>query len=327
MKTFPIGLSINAASAQTNEDNNGPLGVSRLVMVFDDQPLDCVLYCQGGNGPTAASLYETARKLVGVVLEAYKAKNWEMLFEACQALAAKNQLVSWEMCFELKSILDALVPHYPCPVLPVALDPLVPLLEKIWALGLSKQNHALLEFMATTAFRCHEHCGKYEKAREVLRWLVENSQKNGDRYNEAIALNNLAFEYLLEGRWPEAILGFEEAFLLFQGLGSVEQAANSRANFWIAQFELAKPIAVDNIQVELQKLEDILTHAKFWQARKPRILLARIAEMRGDFEGAISWVKKAIQACRGSGLQYPEFDHQYLQRLEVAYDPPNKSIA
>ncbi|MDR4493778.1 MAG: hypothetical protein R3B74_05030 [Nitrospirales bacterium] len=49
--------------------------------------------------------------------------------------------------------------------------------------------------------------------------------------------------------------------------------------------------------------------------------------MRGDFEGAICWVKKAIQACKGSGMQYSEVDIQFLQRLEFASHHPKKLLA
>lgn len=316
MKPCPLEPSINAATTGASWEENREWDRERPAIVFDDQPLESVLYGQVGDDQTLASLFGRARELVDFMRDAYRAKDSEKVFEACQALAADDQLISWGMCVELTALLDAMVPHYPCPVLPVSLTPLCPLLEKIWAMGWEKKNHALLERMATAAFRCHEHCGQYETAREVLRWLLENRRRQGDRYHVAITLNNLAFEYLLEGRWQEAILGFEEAAMLFQTIGNAVQAANSRANYWMAQFEPSKPDEVENSETELQELEDILTRAMSWQARKPRILLAKVAEQRGDLEEAIHWVEKAIQACQGSGTRYPETDAHYLERLK-----------
>lgn len=134
--------------------------------------------------------------------------------------------------------------------------------------------------------------------------------------DEAITLNNLAFEYLLEGRFKEALLQFEEAANLFQTLGIPAQSANSRANYWICKFESSHLDATDQVEAELRSLAETLTRARYWQARKPMILLARLAEQLGDLDESILCVEKAIQACKGSRTRYPETDAQYLQRLK-----------
>jgi hypothetical protein len=67
-------------------------------------------------------------------------------------------------------------------------------------------------------------------ARRVLTTLLDINIEEGDRPEEAVATNNLAFEYLLEGRYQEGIPGFERAATIFEEIGDAAQSANSHAN-------------------------------------------------------------------------------------------------
>ena len=285
-------------------------------LVFDDQPLECLLYGQPGAEHTPVSMFSGARKLVDFVKEMNKKEDSQTVINLCKELAAEDLWLSVGMCFELIKMLSVFVPQIPNPVLRVNLTPLCPLLEKMRGIGLEKKDKALLEGMSTMAYRCFEHCGQYEKARDVLRWMLESSRQRGRRYNEAIALNNLAFEYLLEKRFKEALADFGEAANLFQILGSSAQSANSRANYWTCRFESSDIEDLDQAETELINLEVILTRSNSWQERKPLILLAKIAERRGDLKEGIGYVHKAIEACKGSGTRYPELDGNYLMRLK-----------
>lgn len=316
MKPFLLEPSIKAKIFEAIGGKSRPWDSKRPEIVFDDQPLECILYGQDGDGPTAASLFGRARELVGLIRDAYGAGDVGTVIDVCKVFAAGDISISSGMCFELAEVLTAMVPQYPNPVLRFDLAPLCPVLEKIWAVALEKKNDALQQRIAAPFYRCYEHCGDYEKARKVLRWLLESSRHNGNRCEEAVALNNLAFEYLLEGRFQEALPDFEEASNLFQALGIPAESANSRANYWICKFESPDLDAPDQVEAELRSLAKILTQSKYWQARKPMILLARIAERRGDMEDSILWVKKAIRVCKGSGTRYPETDAQYLQHLK-----------
>ena len=317
MKQLPIEPS--SKSENFERRGLGPrLGDGKTPeIVFDDQPLEAILYGQDGGGPTPATLFGRARELVGFVRDYYRAGGTEAVIDQCKLLAGHDISISSGLGFELAAVLTTIIPQYPNPVLRFNLAPLRPLLEKIWAMALENENNTLRQRIAAPFYRCCEHYGDYKKARQVLRWLLERNRYNGDQLDEAVTLNNHAFEYLLEGRFQEALPEFEQAANLFQALANPAQSANSRANYWICKFESSELDATDQVEAELKSLAEILTQARYWQARKPIILLGRVAERRGDLEEAILWAQKAVEACKGSGTRYAETDEQYLQQLKL----------
>ena len=150
----------------------------------------------------------------------------------------------------------------------------------------------------------------------MLQFLLERNRYIGNGFEEAITLNNHAFEYLLEGRFQEALPEFDQAANLFHVLGDPVQSANSRSNFWLCRFESSDLEVSGQVEAELKTLAEILTDARYWQARKPLILLAKLAESRGDLETAIAFAKMAVDASKGSGTRYSETDLQYFQQLQ-----------
>jgi tetratricopeptide (TPR) repeat protein len=326
MKRFPFKSSVDDAIIEAIGKRHRPRNNDLQEIVFDDQPLESVLYGQAEGGKTSASLFGRAREFVNWIREADRAGDMGTVIDICKVLAAGDTLISLGMCSELAVVLTRIVPYIPNPVLRYDLSLLCPLLEKIWELALERRNEFLLQRIAGPSFRCHEHYGQFGKAQRVLRWLLENSRRTGNQREEALTLNNLGFEYLLEGRLQEALHDFEEAANLFQAIDIPLQSANSRTNCWICKFESSDMVVSDQVEDELRSLEKTLTRANYWQARKPMILLARIAEQRGDLKESILWVKKAIQACKGSGTRYPETDAQYLQRLKETFHSRSESV-
>jgi tetratricopeptide (TPR) repeat protein len=146
--------------------------------------------------------------------------------------------------------------------------------------------------------------------------MVEINAEQGDISDDAVCRNNLGFEYLLEGRFQEAMVHFDRAVRLFEITRDSPERANSRSNHWICLFELGETGNLKQAEEELQELAETLTQAHYWQARKPFILLARISEQKGNLRKAVAYVKRAIRCGTGSGTRYPDTDREYLRRLE-----------
>ena len=220
------------------------------------------------------------------------------------------------MCYRLTSSIKDLVPNCPNPCLGNDLTPLGPLLQQMWQSALKAEDKRLQQELGTVLYRWYEHCEQYEGARGVLTVLIDINRERGDRANQAVMLNNFAFEYLLEGKWQEAIPLFEQAATIFQDKGDEYECANARANYWTCRFECDDLADLDQVEEELKTLRDILMRRTSWHLRKSFILLAKIEEQRGNTEDAIQLVEQAIEASRGSNTRYPALDANYLRDLQ-----------
>ena len=303
-------------SALTNfDDQLSPYGSSELEMVYDDEPIENALYGKAGRGSTPVSLFAQSRKYLESIRAANGKSDVQAVIDAASALAASGSLISIGACFELAGILVRVVPQTPNPVIAFDLLPLRSLLETIWQIAVEKQDISLQKRIAYCLYRWYEHHKHYEKARNVLARQIAIYRSEKDHSAEAIARNNWAFELFLEGRYLEAIPEFESSARLFEEIGKTEQAANSLVNCWVSRFEAGDFDSILRAEPELESLAAVLDKAGMWHARKPLVLLARIAESRGDIRKAIALVQRAIRACKDTGTLYPKMDGQYLAHL------------
>jgi tetratricopeptide (TPR) repeat protein len=293
-----------------------PMETADPGLVYDDEPLDHILYGTGIGGPTPASLFMEAGKHLADMRAACELADTQAVIHAAAILGADAGPVSVRMCFEITHIMTQVVPQIPDPIMPFDLSLLQTLLEKVWKVALEKNHKALQKRAGAPLFRWYEHRRNYEDARGVLNRLIEVYVDEADRSDKAVATNNLAFEYYLEGRVHEAIPGFQAAAGLFEALGDAVQQANSLANAWMCRMACGDLADAGQAECELQRLAETLSHAGSWQVRKPLIMLARIAEHQGKLESAAALVKRAIEACAGSNTRYPEMDAGYLRQLE-----------
>ena len=283
--------------------------------VFDDEPLEKILYGEAGNGPTRANLFWPVLELVEEITRAFRESDVPRAIMKASELGLKKLPISTGACRTLALIMESIVPQYPDPVMDHDLSSLGNLLEQIWEVARSSRNPALEESVGTTLYRWYEHHGHYEKARGVQTELLEKPRKRNDPLHEAILINNLAFEYLLERKWREAMHLFEKAVHINQEQGRRFEAANSKANYWICRFECGPVNEIKKTEAELQSLRKQLSESTGWHARKPLILLARIEEGRGNIKAAIELVKEAIESSSNTKTRYGEMDRKYLEAL------------
>ena len=287
-----------------------------MELAFDDEPLEQVLYGKVRKDPTPANLYLPAIEYVQRIVQTYHEGKIQDVLEQASELSSKRYLLSTKMCCQLLIVMKGLVPCYPNPVLKFDISVLGLLLEEVWNHFLKIENKSLQEMIGDPLYRWYEHHRKYENARQVLTRLIENGKEKGDRTTEAVMINNLAFEYLLEGLWHEAAPLFETSADIFKENGNEFEYANARANYWSARFEYAGFEEIEKAEHELKTIADKLNRHSDWRTRKPLILLAKIEEKRNNLTEAIQLVQKAIEKSRGSNTRYPEMDQQFLTYLK-----------
>jgi hypothetical protein len=300
----------NPVDPATESEPEDPRG-----LVFDDEPLEGILYGENARRPTRANLFWPGLVWVREIKAACGAGDIRQAVTRASEFAANRYTLTPGMCRDLAPVMSAVVPSHPNPILEHDLSPLAPLVGALWSLALREKDKALQEALGTSLYRWYEHHQRYEDAKRILAILIEICRERHDEPDEAVLLNNLAFEYLLEERWQEAAPLFERAAALFKAHDQEYQHANSRANYWTCRFETEELDGLDGIEGELQTLGEILEKRPGWHARKPLILLARIRERRGKIKAAIGLVKRAVASARGSGTRYPEEDARYLEEL------------
>ena len=283
---------------------------------FDDEPLEQILYDKCPEGPTVANLYLQVREFVARIENACNDGHIQDAIAIASELGRSGIPISIEVCSRLVVIMIGIVPSCPNPIITFDLLPLEPLLAQIWMMALEKENKALQLHVGPVLYRWQEHYGRYHEARQVLTRLIEINREIKNHFDEALYLNNFAFDYMLEDRFSEAISLFEEAARMFERLGIAFQYANSRANYWTCRFNLDDIDDLEGIEAELKTLLKIVRKSGQWHERKPLILLAQIEERRGNIKEAIDLVEQAIKSCSDSNTHYPEEDVIYLDRLQ-----------
>lgn len=285
---------------------------------FDDEPLDRILYGKDLSGPSPANLYLSARRSVEKIISSCREGKMIDAISAAFELGSSETPLSIEMCRVIANVMSEVFPYYPNPVIKYDLSGLRPLFEKIWRIASEKSAIGLQGKAGLLLFRWYEHHGKYEEARHILTRLIELYRKECDRQEEAIMLNNLGFEYLLEKRWHEAILNFEKATEIFKEERITFQYANARANYWTCRFALNDFGDITDTETELKEIYQVLGGARQWYGRKPFILQAKLEERRGNIDKAINLVEQAIDSAKDSNTRYPETDREYLEFLQDA---------
>jgi len=283
---------------------------------FDDEPLERILYDKSLEGPTVANLYLQVREFVARIENACNEGHIHEAIAIAFELGRSGKPISLEVCSRLVVIMIGIVPSCPNPIITFDLLPLEPLLAQIWMMALEKENKALQLHVGPVLYRWQEHYGRYHEARQVLTRLIEINRELKNHFDEALYLNNFAFDYMLEDRYSEAIPLFEEAARMFEKLDITFQYANSRANYWTCRFKLDDIDDLEGIEAELKTLLKIVRQSGQWHERKPLILLAQIEERRGNIKEAIDLVEQAIKSSTGSNTHYPEQDAVYLKCLQ-----------
>lgn len=313
-------LQFNTHGRQSAEQ-----GEDTVRFLFDDEPLERILYGEDLPAASSANLFLGAREAVDQIDDAMSRGNVEDALRLAAELGKQETVLSERSCRVLAGVLRQVVPSAPCPLLRHDLSELAELVRLLWASAGGTANPIFLNSLGTTVFRWYEHHHQYQAARKVLQEMIELARSRGDTSNEGIALNNFAFNLLLEGRPREAAPLFERAVELFAKCDNAFELMNARANFWLCLIESNDIKDINQLSDELPGLTRHLKNGSAWQRRKPLIIKAWIAEQRGEISKALALVKKAVKICRDCHSFYPQRDAETLRRLQGKLGEPDNS--
>jgi tetratricopeptide (TPR) repeat protein len=282
---------------------------------YDDEPLERILYGQNEHdGPTPVSNFQDEFTYIAAMINAVRAGTVKEMSTAAHLLAECN--LSEEQSLSAVTAIDSRIPICPFPVSDIGKDEnLLQLCLNIRDSAPETGNPRIAESAAALLVRIYEQRGQYENARIILRNSLNQSINKKRREDQGGHLNGIGFQYFAEGRMLEAIQYFEEAAETFKEVGKMVRYANARSNYWLAMFEMGIEYT-DQVTEEIESLRERLRGVGLWQERKPLVLLAKIAEHKGDINKAISLVEEAIQSAKDSATRYLETDGEYLELLK-----------
>jgi tetratricopeptide (TPR) repeat protein len=286
-------------------------------LILDDEPLETVLYGKGEWIPTPLCIFKPAREILKQIKIACREdRGQDALAMYCQ-LMENNHAVSVEVYDELLSILKKIndIPNLPqaprshCP------PEVGKILEWLWEMAGERQDDQRLLTAGGMLYRWFELEKRYTDAKRVLAVMIKAYRLRQDRNNEAIHINNLGFEFVLEGEWNEGADLFERAAQLFDETQDKANYANARANYWLCRYEAEGLPDLDIMEAELKEIAAVLQANKMWHECKPLIYLSKVEEKRGNIEEALSLVQRAVSLAEPVNSIFLEQAREYLKLL------------
>jgi tetratricopeptide (TPR) repeat protein len=282
------------------------------LLLFDDEPIDSILYGSSSNGPTSANAFVDTRPVVDEIVTAICSENLPRALALMQWLLRSDLPVSVKDCTIFMGVFYQLVPDNPWPVLGDEAIEYQSVLDEIILLAERFDSLILLSAAETHRYRLYEGCGEFAKARKLIAKMRERSEKPS---STASLINNYGYEYLLEGNYAKARPYFIESLQLFEQLGNEGEVANAQANLLTCEFELAKDPATETLLPTLIAAHSRLSESGDWRVRKTMRILAARAEAQERILVAVAWARRAVKASLNVETLLQLEDKKYLKRL------------
>jgi len=282
--------------------------------VFDDEPMESILYDDFGTGPSPAGLFASSGVFVSAIIQAFERGAVDEGLHEMAELFARGDPVSASDLFRFAMLFGSLVPSVPYPIVQDRGVPYDPLLEHLFSAGLACDEDTLVQRTGTLLYRYYEGCGRYGDAARVVGDLLERAKRKCNRSDEAVLTNNLGYDYLMGRDWEQAEECFARAITLFADDRSGFERANARLNHLLARYERAGGAPPERFAKKLYRFMAAL--GKDWRRRKALIPLGQIAERRGNLEMAIRYARQAVEASEGIPTRHLLDDQSYLEHLE-----------
>lgn len=290
-------------------------------LLFDDEPLEAILYDDASPEPSSATAFYEARSRYACFEQALSNDNLDAFDQQLETLLIETIPVPlWMGAYLIKSVQDT-VPTCPWPVLPTSHPNYCRLLERIYEESRAKHQPELFSASASMLYRWYEGQNDFAKARVILNQLLAIAVKEQNQHEVAIYTANLGYEYLLEQNWHEAMPWFSRSLQIFEDQGNKEETANLRANILTCRFAQTPQENWRSLLEELTDVNQTLSLNSDWRARKTLALLARYAESKDQIWGAVNWARRAVSVVDFEEIPTHHHleDQRYLARLRQRF--------
>jgi hypothetical protein len=282
-------------------------------LLFDDAPLESILYDVPGTGPTPASLFLASNARMAAAVEAFRQSDVDGGFAHMRTMVAGDEPLSTRAIFTCVGLIGSRVPMIPYPILPEDGQPYDAILEPLLVASLAYDDDVAAD-VGQALYRFYEGCDRFADAARVVGVLLERARRTGKSADEALLTNNLGYEHLLAREWARAEPLFARAAELFAEERLEVEVTNVRANLLVCRFEQSGGPPSRRLERELSQFLKSIRYD--WRRRKVLGLLARCAECRGDLPAAIDRARQAVEAAANRPTRHRLDDQAYLRHLE-----------
>jgi len=302
----------------TNDEAIGGNSVSRFGgkrdheipadLVYDDEPLDELLYGHVTHGPSAANLYSPIKRLEQALSGTDEVVIDHAFREAGGCCQASPSLIP-EIVVQLSNLSRGCLPQWPKPLNGVLSPAGLQLLELLWKRSRDAGQRSSMLAAGSVLWEWYEYAQRPASAREVLEELVAvYRDQPADEPMQGL-LNNLAYQHFLLNDWPKARQHYQSACEIAERSGNRADFLNSRVGWWAARYEECPVEAAAELVEELRRLlVEIDDLNRLLSARKALRYLALAEARLGNEHSALECVDRAIEIDRQYQSMFLEED-------------------
>ena len=277
-------------------------------LYFDDEELEDI------PNPTPADIFIPQKERLYEIRELFRKKDIPLFIKKLTGFIQEYENISQIIFEELYEFLKELLPQFHAKqILMYDIKNLGPFIDSIWDFAV--KNNLEKEF-GEKIYHWYEHYEKYDKAKPILKKLLEIAKEEGDRISEAHFSNNYAYQFLLQGEWIEGVELFKQAAEIYKEEGKDFNYNNSRANYWLCITEINNEEIFSDLEVEIVSIHKALHAEDDARSRKPYYLYAKLEERKDNIDMAISYIKRAIEISEKCNSAYAEDYRKYKEYLE-----------
>lgn len=283
-------------------------------LVFDDAPLDAILYGDPG-GPSSADIFVAHAELRAAIRQAWlEGRTTDALRQTHELLSNDLALTEGDILITLGKI-TFMIPDCGWPILPAGAFRYETVLEPIFGRAVRAGRYALAQKSGLLLARAFEARDRFADSAAVFATLLTYARLRRNRVEIAQNTNNLGYTLTLQGRCAEAERYCDEAVAGFTAVEAQSRANNARANLLTARMALDGFPDALALESEIMAVDQRYPQNGDWRRRKTLVLLAKIREHLGDLPAALDLVDLALVLTRGIRTLHRREDARYRRDL------------
>ncbi|MEK6259787.1 MAG: hypothetical protein AABP62_14305 [Planctomycetota bacterium] len=277
-------------------------------LVYDDEPLEELLYGHVTHGPSAANLYSPFKRLEQA-LSGTDGTAIEQAFREASCCCESNPTLIPEIVTLLSKLARRCLPQWPKPLNAALSTAGLQLLEFLWKRSRDAEHRSSILSVGSVLWEWYEYARRPALASEVLEEMIGLCQDQDANETLQGLCNNLAYQRFLLQDWSRSQQAYQSACEIAERAGRRADLLNSRVGWWAARYEeQPNEVAAELVAKLRPVLSEIRDLNRLLTARKALRYLALAEARLGQGQSALAFVDQAIEIDRQFQSMFLEED-------------------